>query len=103
VVGVLMESSPGKAASILAAPDPAAALDRNERGFSPETGYGAAIDDPLADDAVMAKLKHNVELLRLTGSEAVPTLVFHVTDGTAVIVTGAPPDNFLKQIIPQVQ
>lgn len=103
LVGVLMETSPGKAASILEAPDPIAALDRNERGFSRETGFGAAIDDPLADAAVMAKLKRNADLLRRTGSESVPTLVFRVADGTAVVVTGAPPESYLKQIIPQVK
>ncbi len=88
VVGFLHASSPGKAAAILGARRPLAALLRSERGFRPRIGGG------LAPVPVRGRIAHelavNDRLLAMTGDELVPTLVYRNTAGRAIIHQGIP-------------
>ena len=102
-VGVLMATSPGKAAAILEAKNRLAAFRRNEQGFSRASGFGQIPEEPLPNPATKKELLMNAELLSLTGQEAVPDMVFRLKGGTPVIIQGAPPRHVLKQIIDQLQ
>ncbi len=102
-IGVLMATSFGKAAAILEAKNPLAALRRNEAGFSKVLGFGQISEDPLPDNATAKKLNGNAELLHRTGNEAVPTMVFRLADGTAYLVQGAPPKEYLQQLMQNIK
>jgi len=101
--GLLMTTSLGKAAAMLEAKDPLAAFRQNEAGFTQGSGFGQISEEPLPRKATIRKLQANADLLGRTGSEAVPTMVFRVADGTAILVQGAPPKKTLKQIMEQIQ
>jgi len=88
VVGILTPSSPGKAAAILGAKDPLAALRYNERHFRYPGGGGIEEDPP--SDAAARRLYHNQELMEMTGSNSVPTLIFRARAGRPAMVQGAP-------------
>ena len=102
-VGVLMATSPGKAAAILEAKNRLAAFRRNEQGFSRASGFGQIPEEPLPNPATKKELLMNAELLSLAGQEAVPDMVFRLKGGTPIIIQGAPPRHILKQIIDQLQ
>lgn len=75
-VGFLKPSSPAKAATILAAKNPAQAWANNEKNFNVHTEEGST--QPLATlpPADMADVHANTALLRKTGEEATPALLF---------------------------
>lgn len=73
-VGLLRQTSGPQGATILAAPDPAAAMAQNEASVLDRKG-GIAIDPALAEP-VLAKVKANTELFMKTGAESVPLIVF---------------------------
>jgi thiol:disulfide interchange protein DsbG len=103
-IGKLMATSTGKAAAMLEAKDPTEALHRNERGFSPETGnFGGIEEEPVPRDETMRQLNANHALLRRTGSDAVPTLLFRTRDGKADIIRGAPPAAFLEKLLKELE
>ncbi len=102
-IGTLMATSFGKAAAILDAKNPLVALRRNEVGFSKASGFGQISEDPMPDDATANKLKANADLLRRTGNDAVPTMVFRLADGTADLVQGAPPSKYLQLLIQHIK
>ena len=99
-LGILMTTSPGKAAAILEAGDPSEAFHRNERSFSQETGnFGGIPEEPLPRDETVKTLERNHALLRRSGHDAVPSLLFRTRDGSARFIPGAPPINVLNQIV----
>ena len=75
-VGFLKDSSAAKAATILAAPDPAAAWAENEKGFDKSTEEGGT--RPLAQIPAedMKAVHANTALLQSSGEEATPTLLY---------------------------
>ncbi|HED19839.1 MAG TPA: thioredoxin [Gammaproteobacteria bacterium] len=102
-VGVLTVTSPGKAAAILAAKDPLKAFYQNEEHFARGEG-GGGIDEALVmEDKTKKALDMNASLLRLSGFDAVPTLLFRADNGEAVVIRGAPPGDKLKQILGYVK
>jgi thiol:disulfide interchange protein DsbG len=104
VLGILMTTSQGKAATMLEAKDPTTALHRNERGFSQETGaFGGLEEEPLPREATLARLKVHHALLQRSGNEAVPTLVYRTRDGRADLVQGAPPAAFLEKLLKELE
>lgn len=104
VVGKLMATSTGKAAAMLEARDPTEALYRNERGFSQETGsFGGIEEEPLPREDTLRKLKANMDLLRRTGFDAVPTLLYRTRDGKVELIRGAPPAAFLEKLVKELE
>ncbi|MCK9188742.1 thioredoxin fold domain-containing protein [Acidithiobacillus sp.] len=75
-VGFLKDSSVAKAATILAAKDPAVAWANNEKGFDENTEEGGT--RPLAQipPKDIAAINTNTALLQSSGEEATPTLLF---------------------------
>ena len=104
VIGKLMETSVGKAASMLEAEDPTEALHRNERGFSQETGkFGGIEEEPLPREETIRQLNANHALLNRSGFDAVPALLFRTKDGKADIIRGAPPAAFLEKLLKELE
>ena len=101
IVGFLSPSSKGKAAAILAAPEPLAALRRTEKGFAmTQNGPEGGIEP--ADAAVIANVQKQLQFnqSRLDGKEselfgmegaAVPFLVYQ--RGKKIHYLLGPPDN----------
>ena len=103
-VGYLMLTSLGKAATMLEAKDPTEALYRNERGFSRETGsFGGVEEEPVPREDTLRKLEANHALLKRSGFDAVPLLVFRTKDGKADLVRGAPPEAALEKILKNLE
>jgi thiol:disulfide interchange protein DsbG len=73
-IGYLQRSSAPQGATILAAPDPAAAMSENEASVLERKG-GIAVSSALPD-AVLDKVKTNTELFRKFGEDSVPLIVF---------------------------
>jgi thiol:disulfide interchange protein DsbG len=104
VVGKLMSTSIGKAAAMLEAKDPTEALYRNERGFSQETGsFGGIEEEPVPREDTLRKLDTNLALLKRSGFDAVPSLLFRTKDGKTDIVRGAPPAAFLEKLLQELE
>jgi thiol:disulfide interchange protein DsbG len=104
VIGKLMETSVGKAASMLEAEDPTEALHRNERGFSQETGkFGGIEEEPLPREETIRQLNANHALLNRSGFDAVPALLFRTKNGKADIIRGAPPAAFLEKLLKELE
>jgi thiol:disulfide interchange protein DsbG len=104
VVGKLMATSIGKAATILEAKDPTEAFYRNERGFSQETGsFGGIEEEPAPREDTLRRLNANLALLNRTGFDAVPALLFRTKDGKTDIIRGAPPAVFLEKLLKDLE
>ena len=103
-VGYLMLTSLGKAATMLEDKNPTEALYRNERGFSQETGtFGGVEEEPVPREDTLRKLAANLNLLKRSGFEAVPALVFRGKNGKADLVRGAPPAAVLEKIVKNLE
>lgn len=103
-VGRLMATSLGKAAALLEDPDPSAALARNEQGFSQETGsFGGIAEEPLPREDTLRRLNANHTLLKRSGMDSVPALLFKTKDGKANLVIGAPPAASLEAIVKSLE
>lgn len=92
MVGILSDSSPGKAAAILEAKDPVAALDRDE------TQYGKLPDDlgggiaPLASPKpkTLTALKSNEQLMHDLGVQGTPALIYIDSHGMMQTIQSVP-------------
>ena len=110
IVGILTPTSPGKAAALLAAKDPAAALAAYERGNAERNRKTLATGRarPLADDslkpmadipaAIQAKLVANEKLMAALGVQATPAMVWRDANGAMQVRTGAP-DSALPVVL----
>lgn len=96
-VPALEASSMGKAAAILESQNPQAALVEDLRGAL-HTGAGG-IAGVMPTQAVRASLERNLGLLRQTGMDIVPDLVFRLPDGHVGLIKGIFPDFALTRII----
>jgi len=101
MVGILTDTSPGKAAAILEAGDPAAALDRAETRWNSlpdDMGGGIA---PLARPipSVLAGLKDNEALMRELGVQGTPALLYRDTAGKLHLVQSVPDAGSLATIV----
>lgn len=101
VVGILTPTSPGKAAAILGAKHPLAALRYNERHFHYPGGGG--IEEDLPSDATARRLHHNRELMEMTGANSVPTLIFRARGGRPMMVQGAPDAAVWKALLRELR
>ena len=73
-IGWLQRQSGPQAATILSAPDPAAAMNENETSVLEHRG-GISVPSTLSDD-VLAKVKANTDLFNKTGADSVPLIVY---------------------------
>jgi thiol:disulfide interchange protein DsbG len=100
--GVLTATSYGKALALLDATDPLKAFYHDENNFSGEDG--GAVDEALdGTDSTKKALKENAKLLRLTGFDAVPSILFLTNEGQPYLIQGSPPADKLKAILKYVQ
>lgn len=101
MVGILADSSPGKAAAILEARDPAAMLDKDE------AGYGKLPDDlgggirPLAKPKprTISALRSNEHLMYDLGAQGTPVLIYRDSTGKMHVIQSVPPTAALPEIV----
>lgn len=94
LVGVIREDSPGKAAAILSAPDPAAALLENEKAF----GNGGI--KPVALSAeISRKLDANQMLMVEMGFQGTPGILFKDAEGHVQRRSGMPQGDDLTLVL----
>ncbi len=99
IVGVLHESSLGKAAAILASPDPLAALQKNENDWDfGEIPGGGIRPLPHPDAALRQTLAANFALLQRAGIDSFPVLVWRNAKGQARMLIGLPPPDIAAEI-----
>ncbi len=87
-VAIVNATSLGKAAAILEAPDPAAALRENEERYAAEA-YSGGIAEHLPSRQTELKVRANEHLLNKLDIPVVPTMLFADKDGRAVMIQGA--------------
>jgi thiol:disulfide interchange protein DsbG len=94
VVAILGPTSPGKAAALLSAPDPQAALTQHEQ----QQGGGAK---PLTQISpkVSAQLDANYKLMQQLGFGATPAILYKDDDGYLKGMKGAPSGDMLNRIL----
>lgn len=95
MVAILGPTSPGKAAALLSAQDPQAALTQHEQQ------HRSGGVKPLAQISpkVRAQLDANQALMRQLGFSATPTTLYKDTDGNLQNVQGAPSVEMLSRIL----
>jgi thiol:disulfide interchange protein DsbG len=98
MVGIIREDSPAKSAALLAAKDPAKALEEHEKAGK------ASTLKPLKDipAAVQAKLAANMQLMQDLDLEATPAIFYLDEKGELQQQQGAPsPDKLVKILGPK--
>ena len=100
VVGFLAPSSAGKAAYILQAKDPLAAILQNEKKFNMKSFGG--VPETLASRASEKILRHNLALLRSCGRKVVPTMIYPQKGGKIRIVQGALDASNLHEVLQEI-
>ncbi len=95
LVGILRDTSPGKAAAILAASDPARALNQNEQNFA---AGGIHPLKPIPSE-LRAALLANEALMRELGMQGTPAIFYEDAQDLLHSATGAPPDADLETIL----
>ena len=96
-VGLLNEASTSQGATILAAGDPAAAMDQHEASMM---ARGGGISSAGGTDAQKAAIKKNTELLNRFGFASIPTIVgTHAQTGALVTNEGAMPTAALAGLL----
>jgi len=104
VVGVTTTTSHGKAAAMLESPDPTAALHQNETDFSLATGgLGGIMEEAVPHAETEARLARNLALLRRSGFDGTPALLFRTKTGEVRFLLGAPPEAKLQAIFDQLE
>ena len=102
-VGLLTETSHGKAGAMLDAKDPLTAFYTNEDKYDPSGGLGGVEEALDVSPKAQAALKANAALLARTGFGSVPALLFHADDGESVLIFGAPGQAKLDAILAHVK
>lgn len=87
-VAIVDATSAGKAAAILEAADPAAALRENERGHAGEA-YAGGIEERIPSIETERRLRANARLLNRLDIPVVPSMLFADRGGRAVLIQGA--------------
>ncbi len=101
MVGILSDSSPGKAAAILEARDPAAMLDKDEAGYGKLPGdFGGGLR-PLAKPkpGTLAALKSNERLMYDLGGQGTPMLIYRDPKGELRVIQSVPPVAALPGLV----
>jgi thiol:disulfide interchange protein DsbG len=95
LVGIIKEDSPAKAAAILGAPDPTAALVMNERRFS-QGGITPAKSVPADANQI---LDDNLALMMNTGFRGTPGIVVRGPNGVLKKYNGMPQGAQLNEVL----
>ena len=95
MVGILKPSSVPKAATILDADDPEAALTQNEHNFDQD---GIEVVDDIPDEA-REKVAANNELMRSMGYFATPTILYKKDSDEVSVKQGLPQGGEVRQIL----
>lgn len=95
MVGVIKPDSTPKGATILAAKDPAKALEKNERNY--EDGGIKPLDD--IPEEAQKKIKENNELMQSQGFFATPTIIYKDDDGNIQVKQGLPQGDELYDVM----
>ena len=96
VVGILGNSSVNKAAAILGAKDPAAALEKNERGFRDHSGAIAPVTK--MSERIHGIIADHDRLMTKFGIDGTPGLVWKDETGKVQTSNGLPPGSELQKI-----
>src|ERR1700719_3421568 len=101
MVGIISSDSSGKAAAIIEARDPSAALDRNERQWSwlPDDLRGGSPPIPRPKPATAAALKANEQLMHDLGVQGTPALIYRSCDHVMYVIRSAADPAKLKSIV----
>lgn len=95
IVGILGPTSPTKAAALLGAKDPSAALAQHERNHA----SGGVTPAPTIPPKIQAELEANGALMGQLGAQATPTILFKDDKGVLQQVQGAPAPPALERIM----
>lgn len=95
LVGIIKEDSPAKAAAILGAPDPSAALTENESNFD----KGGIAPAPSVPDDVLQTLGNNQRLMMNMGFRGTPGIVVRQSDGLIDKYNGMPQGDTLGEVL----
>ena len=95
MVGIIREDSPGKSAALLAAKDPAQALQAHEKAGKASTLK--ALDK--VPEAVQKKLEANMALMEELGLAATPAIFYQDEQGQLQSQQGAPRPEMLGKIL----
>lgn len=95
LVGILMDSSAGKAAALLSAADPQAALAQHEQ----QHASGGVKPLEQISLKVRAQLDANMALMQQLGSSATPTTFYKDDAGNLQMVQGAPSAQMLIKVL----
>ena len=101
-VAILDATSLGKAAAIMQAKDPKAALDYNEAHYNMGTHSGS-ISEEIPSAATEADLHANEALLNQVGIPVVPTMLFRAKSGEAMVIQGALSPVALRKVLDRVR
>lgn len=101
-VAMLDATSLGKAAAILQAKDPKAALDYNEAHYNAEA-YTGSISEEIPSAVTEARLRANEALLNQVGIPVVPTMLFRAKTGEAMVIQGALSPVALRKVLDRVR
>lgn len=96
VVAILGNSSVNKAAAILSAKDPAAALEENERGFKHHSGAIKPVTH--MSDKIHKIIAEHDRLMTKFGMDGTPGLVWKDDEGKVQTSNGLPPESALQEI-----
>jgi thiol:disulfide interchange protein DsbG len=101
-VAIVDATSLGKAAAIMQAKDPKAALDNNEAHYNTNT-YTGGISEEIPFAGTEARLRVNEALLNQVGIPVVPTMLFQAKSGEAMVIQGALSPIALRKVLDRVR
>lgn len=95
-VGIVRPSSAPRAAAILMADNPVAALAQNETTFNTTAEMGGIDPAGRVSEVVHAMLEANLDAMAKLDGVGTPTLVYRASDGTLKVVRGLPAASWLN-------
>ncbi len=94
LVGILRADSPGKAAAILGAEDPAATLYQHEAGQLP----GGLQPLDTISDKLQQQLQDNQKVMMAMGVSATPAIMYRTENGAVVTQMGVPSGPLMQKV-----
>jgi len=95
IVAILMDTSAGKAAALLSAKDPQAALTQHEQ----QHAKGGVKPLSQVSEKIRTQLDANQKLMQQLGSSATPTILYKDSSGNLQKMQGAPSAEMLDKIM----
>ena len=95
IVAILMDTSAGKAAALLSAKDPQAALTQHEQ----QHAKGGVKPLSQVSEKIRTQLDANQKLMQQLGSSATPTILYKDSSGNLQKMQGAPSAEMLVKIM----